>query len=59
MIPLSGKHLEHYLDKVQEATGAKAESLALGDALRLGEGDGSSYEGMFRYNISIIVNSLK
>jgi len=33
LILLSGKHLEHYLDKVQEATGAKAESLAVGDAL--------------------------
>lgn len=33
LILLSGKHLEHYLDKVQEATGGKAESLAVGDAL--------------------------
>jgi zinc/manganese transport system substrate-binding protein len=33
LILLSGKHLEHYLDKIQEATGAKAESLAVGDAL--------------------------
>ncbi len=33
LILLSGKHLEHYLDKVQQATGAKAESLAVGDAL--------------------------
>lgn len=33
LILLSGKHLEHYLDKVQEATGAKAESLAVGDDL--------------------------
>jgi zinc/manganese transport system substrate-binding protein len=33
LILLSGKHLEHYLDKVQQATGAKAESLAVGDDL--------------------------
>jgi ABC-type Zn uptake system ZnuABC Zn-binding protein ZnuA len=29
LILLSGKHLEHYLDKVQQATGAKAESIAV------------------------------
>jgi ABC-type Zn uptake system ZnuABC Zn-binding protein ZnuA len=28
-ILLSGKHLEHYLDKVQQATGEKAESIAV------------------------------
>jgi zinc/manganese transport system substrate-binding protein len=33
LILLSGKHLEHYLDKVQEATGGKAESLSVGDGL--------------------------
>ena len=33
LILLSGKHLEHYLDKVQQATGEKAESLAVGDDL--------------------------
>ena len=33
LILLSGKHLEHYLDKIQQATGAKAESLSVGDAL--------------------------
>ena len=33
LILLSGKHLEHYLDKVQQATGGKAESLSAGDAL--------------------------
>jgi len=33
LILLSGKHLEHYLDKVEQATGARAESLAVGDAL--------------------------
>ncbi len=33
LILLSGKHLEHYLDKVQEATGGKAESLSVGDML--------------------------
>jgi zinc/manganese transport system substrate-binding protein len=33
LILLSGKHLEHYLDKVQQATGGKAASLAVGDAL--------------------------
>jgi zinc/manganese transport system substrate-binding protein len=33
LILLSGKHLEHYLDKIQQATGARAESLAVGDAL--------------------------
>ena len=33
LILLSGKHLEHYLDKIQQATGAKAESLAVGDEL--------------------------
>ena len=33
LILLSGKHLEHYLDKVQQATGAKAKSLEVGDAL--------------------------
>jgi ABC-type Zn uptake system ZnuABC Zn-binding protein ZnuA len=33
LILLSGKHLEHYLDKVQQATGAKAQSIAVGDAL--------------------------
>jgi zinc/manganese transport system substrate-binding protein len=33
LILISGKHLEHYLDKVQQATGSKAESLAVGDAL--------------------------
>ncbi|HEX3444831.1 MAG TPA: zinc ABC transporter substrate-binding protein [Chthoniobacterales bacterium] len=33
LILLSGKHLEHYLDKVQQATGGKAESLSVGDAL--------------------------
>ena len=33
LILLSGKHLEHYLDKVQQATGGKAESLPVGDML--------------------------
>jgi zinc/manganese transport system substrate-binding protein len=33
LILLSGKHLEHYLDKVQQATGGKAESLSVGDRL--------------------------
>ena len=33
LILLSGKHLEHYLDKIQQATGGRAESLAVGDAL--------------------------
>jgi zinc/manganese transport system substrate-binding protein len=33
LILLSGKHLEHYLDKVQQATGGKAESLSIGDML--------------------------
>src|SRR5437016_11928934 len=33
LVLLSGKHLEHYLDKVREATGGKAESIAVGDAL--------------------------
>ena len=33
LILLSGKHIEHYLDKVQQATGGKAASLAVGDAL--------------------------
>ncbi len=33
LILLSGKHLEHYLDKVQQATGGKATSLSVGDAL--------------------------
>src|ERR1700720_2784866 len=33
LILLSGKHLEHYLDKLQQATGGKAESLSVGDAL--------------------------
>jgi ABC-type Zn uptake system ZnuABC Zn-binding protein ZnuA len=33
LILLSGKHLEHYLDKVQQATGGNAESLSAGDAL--------------------------
>jgi zinc/manganese transport system substrate-binding protein len=33
LILLSGKHLEHYLDKVQQATGGKAQALAVGDAL--------------------------
>ncbi len=33
LILLSGKHLEHYLDKVQQATGGKAASLSVGDAL--------------------------
>jgi zinc/manganese transport system substrate-binding protein len=33
LILLSGKHLEHYLDKIQQATGGKAESLAVGDGL--------------------------
>ena len=33
LILLSGKHLEHYLDKIQEAVGGKAESLSVGDAL--------------------------
>ena len=33
LILLSGKHLEHYLDKVQEATGGKGESLSVGDSL--------------------------
>jgi zinc/manganese transport system substrate-binding protein len=33
LILLSGKHLEHYLDKIQQATGTKAESLAVGDSL--------------------------
>jgi zinc/manganese transport system substrate-binding protein len=33
VILLSGKHLEHYLDKVQEATGGKAASLSVGDML--------------------------
>jgi Zinc-uptake complex component A periplasmic len=30
---LSGKHLEHYLEKVQQATGGKGESLSVGDEL--------------------------
>jgi ABC-type Zn uptake system ZnuABC Zn-binding protein ZnuA len=33
LVLLSGKHLEHYLDKVQEATGGKAEAVAVGDSL--------------------------
>ena len=33
LVLLSGKHLEHYLDKVQEATGGKAEAIAVGDSL--------------------------
>jgi ABC-type Zn uptake system ZnuABC Zn-binding protein ZnuA len=33
LILLSGKHLEHYLDKVQQAAGGREESLAVGDAL--------------------------
>jgi zinc/manganese transport system substrate-binding protein len=33
LILLSGKHLEHYLEKVQQATGGKAEALAVGDSL--------------------------
>jgi zinc/manganese transport system substrate-binding protein len=33
LILLSGKHLEHYLDKVQQATGGKAASLSVGDML--------------------------
>ena len=33
LILLSGKHLEHYLDKVQQATGGQAEPLSVGDAL--------------------------
>jgi len=33
LILLSGKHLEHYLEKVQQATGGKGESLSVGDAL--------------------------
>ncbi|MBV8142162.1 MAG: zinc ABC transporter substrate-binding protein, partial [Verrucomicrobia bacterium] len=33
LILLSGKHLEHYLDKIQQATGGKGESLSVGDAL--------------------------
>jgi zinc/manganese transport system substrate-binding protein len=33
LILLSGKHLEHYLDKVQQATGGKARSLSVGDML--------------------------
>ena len=33
LILLSGKHLENYLEKVQQATGGKAEALAVGDSL--------------------------
>ena len=33
LILLSGKHLEHYLEKVQQATGGKGESLSVGDEL--------------------------
>jgi zinc/manganese transport system substrate-binding protein len=33
LVLLSGKHLEHYLDKVREATGGRVESIAVGDAL--------------------------
>lgn len=33
LILLSGKHLEHYLDKVQQATGGKGGSLSVGDML--------------------------
>jgi ABC-type Zn uptake system ZnuABC Zn-binding protein ZnuA len=33
LVLLSGKHLENYLDKVREATGGKADSIAVGDAL--------------------------
>ncbi|MBV8970137.1 MAG: zinc ABC transporter substrate-binding protein [Verrucomicrobia bacterium] len=33
LILLSGKLLEHYLEKVQQATGGKAEALAVGDSL--------------------------
>jgi zinc/manganese transport system substrate-binding protein len=33
LILLSGKHIEHYLEKVQQATGGKGESLSVGDKL--------------------------
>ena len=33
LILLSGKHIEHYLDKVEQATGGRGESLSVGDAL--------------------------
>src|SRR5215469_6503210 len=33
LILLSGKHLEDYLEKVQQATGGKAQALAVGDSL--------------------------
>jgi ABC-type Zn uptake system ZnuABC Zn-binding protein ZnuA len=33
LVLLSGKHLEHYLDKIQQATGGKVDSLSVGDQL--------------------------
>jgi len=33
LILLSGKHIEHYLEKIQQATGGKGVSLSVGDAL--------------------------
>ena len=33
LVLLSGKHMEHYLDKVQQATGGKVNSLSVGDQL--------------------------
>lgn len=33
LVLLSGKHLEHYLDKIQQATGGKVDSLPVGDQL--------------------------
>lgn len=33
LVLLSGKHIEHYLDKIQQATGGKVDSLSVGDQL--------------------------
>jgi ABC-type Zn uptake system ZnuABC Zn-binding protein ZnuA len=33
LVLLSGKHMEHYLDKIQQATGGKVDSLSVGDQL--------------------------
>lgn len=99
LVLLSGKHIEHYPDKVQQATGGKVDSLSVGDQLPslrmkpdpeeekagasgeqtaseitretgvricgtlyadgLGTGPASTYDGMFRSNVSTIVDALR
>lgn len=57
LILTSGKHLENYLDKLQEASGGKAELLAVGDQLpdltmKAEEGNGSAIDPHWWQSVS-------